>query len=77
LRQFYNSGRLCPRGTVTVFKRVGAIARQCGFADLYHFSHRFSARYGVPPTAYRGMGTPVSSQLDHPGLRRLALSVWG
>jgi AraC family transcriptional regulator len=56
---------------------VGAIAKQCGFADLYHFSHRFSRRYGVPPSVYRDAGIPTFSVLDDPGVRRLAHAVWG
>jgi AraC-like DNA-binding protein len=30
-----------------------AIAVQCGFADAYHFSRRFRAVYGMPPSAFR------------------------
>lgn len=30
-----------------------AIAKQCGFADGYHFSRRFRAVYGVAPTTFR------------------------
>lgn len=56
---------------------IGAVADQCGFADLYHFSHRFHRRYGLSPSAYRiGAGT-AGSALDHGGIRRLAFSVWG
>jgi transcriptional regulator GlxA family with amidase domain len=32
---------------------VGAIAAQCGFADIYYFSRLFRQRTGVPPTEYR------------------------
>lgn len=32
---------------------VAEVARVCGFADAYHFSHRFSATYGSPPGRYR------------------------
>jgi AraC family transcriptional regulator len=56
---------------------VGAVARQCGFADLYHFSHRFAQRYGLPPSAYRDARSPSDSVLEHPGTRRLAHAVWG
>lgn len=45
---------------------ISSIAYQCGFADLYHFSHRFSLRYGVPPSAYRHVGTGALWALDHP-----------
>ncbi|MGH3760830.1 helix-turn-helix domain-containing protein [Actinophytocola sp.] len=54
---------------------LGAIARQCGFADLSHFSHRFAARYGLPPSRYRTAPAGPSMQ-DHPGVRRLAHLVW-
>jgi transcriptional regulator GlxA family with amidase domain len=30
-----------------------AIALQCGFPDAYHFSRRFRAVYGMPPSAFR------------------------
>ncbi|SMD24488.1 AraC family transcriptional regulator [Kibdelosporangium aridum] len=46
-----------------------AIAKQCGFADVSHFSHRFTLVHGVSPSVYRAH--PVSSVLDHPGLRGL------
>lgn len=55
---------------------IGAIARECGFADLFHFSHRFTERYGVSPSTYRRVGTANESVLDHPGVRRLALVLW-
>jgi AraC-like DNA-binding protein len=29
------------------------VARECGFADAYHLSRRFSAAFGVPPGRYR------------------------
>jgi AraC-like DNA-binding protein len=54
---------------------VDAIARQCGFADASHFSHRFSAVYGVPPRTYRGL--PASSVLDDDSTRRLTHLIWG
>ena len=54
---------------------LGAIAAQCGFADLSHFSHRFTARYGVPPSRYRTAGA-VTSTSDDPGIRRLSRLVW-
>jgi AraC family transcriptional regulator len=55
---------------------ISSIANQCGFADLYHFSHRFTLRYGVPPSVYRRVGTRALSVLDHPGVRRLAYALW-
>lgn len=30
-----------------------AIASACGFADAFHFSHRFQATYGIPPRQFR------------------------
>jgi len=32
---------------------LAAVGRWCGFADQYHFSHRFSTVCEVPPGAYR------------------------
>ncbi|MGW7243435.1 helix-turn-helix transcriptional regulator [Streptomyces sp. NPDC054804] len=32
-----------------------AIAVQCGFADAYHFSRRFRAVYGLPPSFFRAV----------------------
>ncbi len=55
---------------------ISSIARHCGFADLYHFSHRFTRHHGVPPSVYRNEGAPSLSMLDHPGTRRLAHAVW-
>lgn len=55
---------------------IGSIARQCGFADLYHFSHRFIRLYGMPPSRFRDEGSVASSALDHAGVRRLAHAVW-
>jgi AraC-like DNA-binding protein len=51
---------------------VEAVARQCGFASVSHFSHRFTAVYGMPPSAYHGS----PSVLHHPGVRRLARLLW-
>jgi len=53
-----------------------SIARTCGFADLSHFSHRFTALHGLSPRAYRAAGHP-STVLDHPGVRALAHLLWG
>jgi AraC-like DNA-binding protein len=55
---------------------IGSIAHQCGFADLYHFSHRFIRLYGVPPSRFRDEGSAAPSALDHAGVRRLAYAVW-
>jgi AraC-like DNA-binding protein len=46
---------------------VAEVARLCGFADLSHFSHRFTARYGLPPSRYTGQ----TSLLDNASVRRL------
>jgi AraC family transcriptional regulator len=54
---------------------LDAVARQCGFADVSHFSHRFTAIYGLPPSVYRRRSRPPSV-LDDPGIRRLAGLVW-
>jgi AraC family transcriptional regulator len=51
---------------------VESVARQCGFADVSHFSHRFTALYGMSPSAYPGSPTV----LDHPGVRRLTRLLW-
>jgi AraC-like DNA-binding protein len=55
---------------------VRAIARLCGFADLYYFSHRFTRLHGAPPSVYRDGRGQAASALDHPGARRLAHAVW-
>lgn len=55
---------------------VATIAHQCGFADLSHLSHRFTALNGVAPRAYRAAITPEGSVLDDPGVRRLARLLW-
>jgi AraC family transcriptional regulator len=48
---------------------IDIIARQCGFADVSHFSHRFTQLHGIPPSTYRT--NPATSVLDHPGIRQL------
>jgi AraC-like DNA-binding protein len=55
---------------------LGEIAHHCGFADLYHFSHRFRRLYGLPPSHYRITASQTSSALDQPGVRRLASALW-
>ena len=32
---------------------VAEIAQMCGFSDMFHFSRRFHAHFGVPPSDYR------------------------
>lgn len=55
---------------------ISSIAHQCGFADLYHFSHRFARRFGMPRSMYRDVGTSPLSVMDHPGVRQLAHALW-
>jgi AraC family transcriptional regulator len=54
---------------------LGEIAHHCGFADLYHFSHRFRRLYGLAPSHYRA-ATQTSLALDRPGVRRLISAIW-
>jgi AraC family transcriptional regulator len=56
---------------------IGSIAHQCGFADPYHFAHRFTRRYGMSPSAFRAGPTSPAPALDDPGSRRFAYFVWG
>lgn len=56
---------------------VDVVARQCGFADPSHFSHRFVALHGVPPRVYRTAPASARSVLDDPGMRRFAHLLWG
>jgi len=55
---------------------IAAIAHQCGYADIGHFSHRFSGIYGVPPTGYRAIANRAPSVLEHAGVLRLSRLVW-
>ena len=57
---------------------IAVIAERCGFADQYHFSRRFSAAYGSPPSRYRrlGSGADADSALAGARLFRLADQVW-
>ena len=55
---------------------VDAVAHQCGFADVSHFSHRFSKIYGTFPSGYRAVGDQAPSVLDHSGIRRLHRLLW-
>ena len=54
---------------------VAAIARECGYSDAAHFSHRFRALHGVSPREYRTSGR-TESVVDQPGVRRIAHLVW-
>jgi AraC-like DNA-binding protein len=55
---------------------IAAIARQCGYADVAHFSHRFSTIHGMSPSAYRSLENRSSSVLEEPGVLRLSQLVW-
>jgi AraC-like DNA-binding protein len=54
---------------------LAVVARECGYADVAHFSHRFCAIHAVAPGQYRRSGG--SSCLAHPGIRQLERLVWG
>jgi AraC-like DNA-binding protein len=54
---------------------VGAIAVQCGFADAYHFSRRFRAAYGLPPSRFRVSG-PVQPPAARAALLPLQRQLW-
>jgi AraC family transcriptional regulator len=57
---------------------IGAVAETCGFADPYHFSHRFKAAYGVSPRHFRdGAGAARGVAETSPGVRLLAYRLWG
>ncbi len=56
--------------------KIAAIARQCGFADVGHFSHRFSRIYGVSPTKYRTAAVRIPSVLDRSGVLQFSQLVW-
>lgn len=43
---------------------LAAVGAWCGFADQYHFSHRFSTVCGLPPGAYRR--DPATSRFRDP-----------
>jgi AraC family transcriptional regulator len=55
---------------------IAAVARQCGYADVPHFSHRFSSIHGISPSAYRSLATRSPSVLEQPGVLRLSRLVW-
>jgi AraC family transcriptional regulator len=56
--------------------KVAAIAHQCGYADVEHFSHRFSFVHSVSPTGYRAAADQAPSVLEQPGVLRLNRLVW-
>jgi AraC-like DNA-binding protein len=55
---------------------LGSIAHACGYADVFHFSHRFRHLHGLAPGRYRTADRPRPSVLDDDGTRRLAHLVW-
>jgi AraC family transcriptional regulator len=55
---------------------IAAIARQCGYADVAHFSHRFSTIHDMSPSAYRTLESRSSSVLEEPGVLRLSRLIW-
>lgn len=54
-----------------------SVAVQCGFADAYHFSRRFTAVYGVAPSTFRATPPEAApaSPLESGGLTALAALV--
>jgi AraC family transcriptional regulator len=57
---------------------AAAVARDCGFANPYHFSRRFHRIYGQPPGRYRHATTRLapSEPLAHAGLLALSDRIW-
>jgi AraC-like DNA-binding protein len=57
---------------------VAAVARDCGFANPYHFSRRFHRVYGRPPGRYRRAPsrTEPNEPLARVGLTPLADRIW-
>jgi AraC-like DNA-binding protein len=57
---------------------IASISANCGFADPYHFSRRFRAVYGVPPSVFRSAGLPAAppSPVVARGLLPLERQVW-
>jgi AraC family transcriptional regulator len=57
---------------------VAAVARDCGFANPYHFSRRFHRVYGQPPGRYRRAPTRTepNEPLARVGLTPLADRIW-
>lgn len=57
---------------------ISAIARECGFADQYHFSRRFRVTYGVPPRVFRQAGPESAppSPVVAAGLLPLERRLW-
>jgi AraC family transcriptional regulator len=55
---------------------IAAIARQCGYADVTHFSHRFSGIHGISPSAYRSLASRSPSVLEQAGVLQLSRLIW-
>jgi AraC family transcriptional regulator len=57
---------------------VAAVARDCGFANPYHFSRRFHRRYGQPPGRYRRASPRLqpAEPLAQAGLLALSDQLW-
>ncbi len=57
---------------------VAAVARDCGFANPYHFSRRFHRTYGQPPGRYRRAGARLepSEPLARAGLLAVSDRIW-
>jgi AraC family transcriptional regulator len=55
---------------------IAAIARQCGYVDVAHFSHRFSRIHGISPSAYRSPANRSSSVLEQAGVLQLSRLIW-
>ena len=43
-------------------KSIAEIALQCGFSDVYSFSHCFKNHVGIAPSIYRDQKTPLISE---------------
>lgn len=57
---------------------VRAVGEACGFADPYHFAHRFKATYGISPRSYRdGVEPTRPGAAASPSVRLLAHRIWG
>ena len=54
---------------------VASIARECGYSDVAHFSHRFRTLHGVSPREYRS-SDQTESVVDQPGVRLISHLVW-
>src|SRR5206468_6297763 len=57
---------------------VAAVARDCGFANPFHFSRRFHRTYGQPPGRYRRAAARLEpgEPLARAGLLTLGDRIW-